>query len=408
MKVAAVIAEYNPFHNGHALQLERTRELTGATHVVAVMSGDFVQRGDAACVDKRTRALMAVRCGADLVVELPLPWAMAGAETFARGGVGIAAAVGCVDVLSFGSECGNIDLIRRTAELSDSEDARRLLKERLSEGASFAAARGAVLSEIAPECADILANPNDTLGVEYCRAINMIAPQMQPFCVQRKGAAHDSHAAHDGQPVSASYIRERLRAGAKPSDLAEYMPPSAAELLCEAAGEGRGPADISRLDRALLMRLRSMTVQQLAELPDVSEGLEHRIAECARRMSGADAGFAQLCDDIKCKRYTHARLRRILLSALLGITSADSEGTPPYIRVLAMNRRGQEILTASAAARGENGLPLITRYAQVSALDDRGRRIFELCADAADIYGLLLPEVPPAGSDRAYRLPVEQ
>ncbi len=407
MKLAAVIAEYNPFHNGHALHLTRTRELTGATHIAAIMSGDFVQRGDAACVDKRTRALMAVRCGADLVVELPLPWAMAGAEAFARGGVGLASALGCVDILSFGSECGDIDRVRRAAELSDSEEARQRLRERLNDGASFAAARGAALADFAPEYAGLLSNPNDTLGVEYCRAVNALAPHIRPFCVQRTGAAHDSPAAAVGQPVSASFLRRCLNESGDLSCLESHMPAAAAELLKETIGEGRAPADISRLDRALLHRIRSMTAEQLACLPDVSEGLEHRIADCARRIGGADAGFARLCDGIKCKRYTHARLRRVLLSAMLGLTAADAEGIPPYIRVLAMNRRGQEILTASAAARGENGLPVITRYAQVSGLDARGRRIFELGANAADLYGLMLPVVPPAGSDLSCRLPVE-
>jgi len=407
MKVAAVIAEYNPFHNGHALHLERTRELAGATHIVAVMSGDFVQRGDAACADKRTRALTAVRCGADLVLELPLPWAIAGAETFARGGVGIAAALGCVDILSFGSECGDIGLIARTAALTDSGEALLRLRERLDGGASFAAARSAALAQIAPECAALLSEPNDTLGVEYCRALSVLAPHIRPFCVQRTGAAHDSASAREGQPVSASYLRSRLSAGEDISALEGFMPAAAVQLLRETAAAGSCSADLRRLDRALLLRLRSMTAEELSVLPDVGEGLEHRIADCARRMSGTDAGFMRLCDEIKCKRYTHARLRRILLSALLGITAGDSDGTPPYLRVLAMNRRGQEILAAYAAAKGESGLPLITRYAQVSSLDGHGRRIFELCADAADVYGLLLPTVPPAGSDRAYRLPVE-
>lgn len=408
MKVAAVIAEYNPFHNGHALHLERTRELAGATHIAAIMSGSFVQRGDAACADKRTRALMAVRCGADLVLELPLPWAMAGAETFARGGVGIAAALGCVDILSFGSECGDIELIRRTAALSDSEDSLRLLRKYLSGGASFASARSAAIADISPECAAILSSPNDILGVEYCRSINTLAPNIQPFCVKRTGAAHDSLTADSSLPVSASYLRRRLAENCDSSLFERFMPEAAAALLREAVQERRATADIRRLDRALLHCLRTMSADQLSALPDVSEGLEHRIADCARRMSGADAGFDRLCDEIKCKRYTHARLRRILLSALLGITAADSAGTPPYLRVLAMNNRGREILTASSAARGETGIPLITRCAQVSALDERGRRVFELGASAADLFGLLLPEVTPAGSDYAYLLPVEK
>ena len=412
MKVAAVIAEYNPFHNGHALHLEMTREMTGASHVAAVMSGDFVQRGDVACMDKRSRAIAAVKGGADLVLELPLPWAMAGAETFARGGVGIAAALGCVEVLSFGSECGKIELIAETARLLDSDEARQTLRGKLEEGKSYAAARALSLYELSPACAELLSSPNDTLGVEYCRALNKYAPEIVPFCVRRLGAEHDQMAPEDkGLPVSASYLRMLLKRFAVFNDATAgfeaFVPPGSLQAIQQAENEGRLMPEISRLDRALLMKLRRMTAEELAALPDVGEGLEHRIADCAARASGADAGFASLCDSIRSRRYTHARVRRILLSALLGVTAADSEGLPPYIRVLAMNSRGKEILAASAAARGESGLPVISRYAQVSELDDRGKRIFRLGSDAADTMGLMLREITPSGSDMAYRLPVE-
>jgi len=405
MKTAAIIAEYNPFHKGHALHIERTRRQTGATHIAAVMSGNFVQRGDAACVGKRTRALMALRGGVDLVLELPLPWAMAGAQTFARGGVGIAAALGCTDVLSFGSECGDIDLIRRAAKLSDSAEAESKLRENLARGMTFAAARAQSLMNIDSECAALLSSPNDTLGVEYCRALAQYAPSIDPFCVNREGAAHDSAEPAEGSaPVSASYIRALLSRG----ELAAcegLLPAASYELLKEAAGKGETPADLSRLDRMLIMTLRTMDTEQLAALPDVAEGLEHRIARCAAQLSGEDAGFEKLCNEIKCKRYTHARLRRVLLSALLGITSADADGTPPYVRVLAMNSRGREILAACSAR--EEHLPIVTRAADAVSLDERGQRIFRLEALASDIFGLTLPCLPPAGADLSSRLAVE-
>lgn len=413
MKTAAVIAEYNPFHNGHALHLELTREQTGATHVVAIMSGDFVQRGEAACMDKRARALAAVRCGADLVVELPLPWAMAGAETFARGGVGLAAALECVDVLSFGSESGDLRLIRETARLLDSDRVRQSLREKLEQGMSYAAARALSLYEHSRECSELLSGANDTLGVEYCRALAQYAPDIAPFCVKRLGAEHDALGeGDDGLPVSASYLRMLLRRyNAVPlstGNLGRLIPAESLKIIEQAAGERRLMPDMKTLDRALLLKLRRMTLQELAALPDVNEGLEHRIADCAARAAGKDAGFSALCEQIKSRRYTHARVRRILLSALLGITAEDSRGLPPYIRVLAMNQRGKEILAASAAVRGEDGLPVITRYAQTAQLDERGRRIFELGSTAADTVGLMLPEVTPSGSDRAYKLPVEE
>ncbi len=406
MKTAAIIAEYNPFHRGHALHIERTRAQAGATHIVAVMSGNFVQRGDAACVDKHVRARMAVRGGADLVLELPLPWAMAGAQTFARGGVGIAAGLGCVDILSFGSECGDVERIRRAAALSESESALEQLRAGLEQGMTFAQARAQSLMSIDDDCAVLLSNPNDTLGVEYCRALEQYAPHVQPFCVKREGAAHDSQDAGDtGAPVSASYIRRLIKDG-KMADIEQHMPAKAYKLLCEAADDGELPTYLSSLDRALLMVLRSMSVDQLAALPDVTEGLEHRIARCAAEISGSDAGFERLCDEIKCKRYTHARIRRVLLAALLGLTAEDSLGTPPYLRVLAMNRRGREIL--AAASQTENALPVITRYSQVSGLDERAQRIFRLETYAADIYGLTRPDLPPAGTDITARLTVEE
>lgn len=405
MKAAAVIAEYNPFHRGHALHLERTRTQAGATHIVAVMSGNFVQRGDAACVDKHTRARMALRGGADLVVELPLPWAMAGAQTFARGGVALAAALGCVELLSFGSECGDGELIRRAAGLCETPEALQRLHEGLEQGMSYARARAYSLSEIDPDAARVLCDPNDTLGVEYCRALEQLAPHISPFCVRREGAAHDSAQAADAEmPVSASFIRSVLDGG-DVSSLCRHMPADAFALLEEAVLSGSAPARLSRLDRTLLLTLRSMTSQQLARLPDVTEGLEHRIARCAAEMSGSDCGFERLCDEIKCKRYTHARLRRILLSALLGLTAAHSMGTPPYLRVLAMNRRGRELLSAKQQCGAP--LPVITRSAQVTELDERGREIFNLETAAADIYGLTLDSVPEKGRDVSRRLWVE-
>lgn len=405
MKAAAIIAEYNPFHNGHALHIERTRALCGATHIAAIMSGDFVQRGDVACVDKHTRALMALRGGADLVVELPLPWAMAGAETFARGGVGLASALGCVETLSFGSERGDIELIRKAVELSDSSSVNARFREQIDAGASYASARAAALSAMSPECAQIFSGANDTLGVEYCRAINRYASDIEPFCIKRVGAGHDSASIPSSSlPVSASLLRRLLSEVETWESAAEllggHMPAAAVDLMGAALTESKAPADISRLDRALLMELRSMSIEQLSALPDVSEGLEHRIAECAARLSGSGAGFIRLSDEIKCKRYTHARIRRILLSALLGVVRDDSEGTPPYIRVLAMNRRGSEMLSACR-------LPVITRYAQVAQLDHRARRIFDLCTQASDIYGLTLPVVPSAGADLTTRLVLE-
>lgn len=387
MKLAAVIAEYNPFHSGHALHIEQTREQLGATHIAAIMSGNFVQRGDCACLPKQLRAKMALLGGADLVIELPLPWAVAGAEKFALGGVSLAEALGAVDILSFGSESGDIEMIKKTAQAADSPETAAALREMMSGGITFSAARAKAAESVLPGAGAVLRSPNDTLGVEYCKAINALDSGIEPVCILRRGAAHDGGV--EGGLASASFLREKLKSG---EDISSFIPPESFAPLGEFISAGNCPARLDRLDRAILYRLRTMTPQELAQLPDVSEGLENRIRKCVREAESTTA----LCDAVKVKRYTHARIRRIVLSALLGLNAEDSLGTPPYIRLLGMNSRGREILREAKPS-----LPVITRYADVSSLDDRGRHIFALEERASDIFGLALPVPLPCGTESA-------
>lgn len=403
MRAAAVIAEYNPFHRGHALQLARTRELFGATHIVAVMSGDFVQRGDCACLSKRTRAEMALRCGADLVVELPLPWCMAGAERFALGGAALAEALGCIDVLSFGSECGDIGLIREAARLASDEKVLALARELTGggNGMPFAAARTEAVRRLGGEaCAAVLSSPNDTLGLEYCRALARLGSKIEPVCVKREGAAHDEHVDVDADGAQTAYPSgAQLRAMLLDDTDISPLLPEAAEPFLEAVGRSDAPADIARADLVILNALRGMDAEAVRRLPDVSEGLEHRIT----REAAAAKSVAALCDAVSCKRYPRARIRRIVLSALLGITAEQAAGTPPYIRILGMNGRGRELLNAARPT-----LPVVTRRADAEKLDARGREIFALGMRAADVRGICTPEVQPCGSDAAYRMIVAE
>ncbi len=387
MKAAAIIAEYNPFHKGHHYHLNLTREQLGATHIVVIMSGNFVQRGDCACLPKQVRAKMALLGGADLVIELPLPWAVAGAEKFALGGVALAEALGVTDILSFGSETGNIELIKSTARAVTLPETGARLRRLMNEGVTFAAARARAVAEFMPEAEAVLRSPNDTLGVEYCKALNTLGSSIEPMCVNRRGAAHDSR--EIGDSVSASLIRERLNAG---EDVNEFIPSEALEPLKEALESGSAPALLERLDRTVLYRLRGMTAEEIALLPDVSEGLENRILRCARNA----ASVAELCDAVKVKRYTHARIRRIVLSALLGLTAQDSSGTPPYIRVLGMNGRGRELLHKASPS-----LPIITRHADASELNGTAQHILKLEEAAGDIFALALPTPACCGSDAA-------
>lgn len=390
MLTCGIIAEYNPFHLGHLHHITTARQQTGATHIVVVMSGNFVQRGEPALCDKFARAEMAVRSGADLVVELPLPFAMASAQIFAAGGVSLLGSLGA-DLISFGSECGDKSAISRAAEAIDSDSVRASMAALLDEGLTFAAAREQAVARHFGELSALLTHPNDTLAIEYVRALRMSGSSITPHAVQRLGTAHDGRP--EGQIASASYIRAGLRAGN--STATDYMPASAAEILRREAEAGCIVSDAKRAELLTLHALRGMTAEQIAALPDISEGLENRIYQAARSITEP----SELIDCIKTKRYTHARLRRICLAALLGITADMTAEPPPYIRVLAMNDRGAEIL---AAAKEQSHLPIITRSRDALDLTGRAKKLFEAECRSTDLYGLLTDKIQPCDRDMVH------
>ena len=392
-KTAAIIAEYNPFHNGHRYHILRTKELVGAESIVVIMSGNFVQRGDCAVADKFSRTRMALEGGADLVLELPLPFACAGAETFAAGGVGVADALGCVDYLSFGTECGSADTIAKAADAVSDESVRPELNALLSQGMPFASARTEAVRRLyGDDMAEILCMPNNTLAVEYIRSLKRLNSQIIPIGIPREGAAHDSDETA-GDMASATAIRRMICDGS-PDEAGRYVPQSTYRELHRMMAEGKAPADLRRCERAVLGRLRSMTREQIASLPDISEGLENRIYDCVRTARSLD----ELYDSIKSKRYSHARIRRIVLSAYLGVRSVHSEGLR-YIRLLGMNDRGKALLS-----RARPKLPLISSYRQVNALSQEARHQYMLECHADDLWALMTPEVQPCGADMTAKM----
>ncbi|WP_195984153.1 nucleotidyltransferase family protein [Clostridium sp. D33t1_170424_F3] len=387
MLIAGIICEYNPFHLGHMALIEETR-WQGATHIAAVMSGNFVQRGEPAILSKNARTRQALLCGADLVVELPLPWAMAGAEKFALGGVSLLDALGC-EQISFGSECGDAHRIFQLAGLLHSPAFPPVLREELATGATFARARErAVARIVGPETAALLSGANNTLGIEYAKAIRTLHSSMQLFTMKRVGAAHDSH--ENVSISSASRIRAMIHDGV---NFSSHMPHDAAKILLAEIQDGRAPAFLPRMERAILAKLRSMPQEDFAALPDVSEGLENRIYQSVHRAGSLD----ELYDLIKTKRYPLARIRRIVLSAFLGLTAAHAEGLPPYIRVLGMNRRGAEILHVSKMTTKR---PIVANTSDILSLDNLAKNMIELECKSTDIYALFLPDPPPCGWDR--------
>ena len=390
MRTAGIICEYNPFHRGHAWQIDALRTQLGVdTAVVCAMSGNFVQRGDFAILRAHARAEAAVRGGADLVLELPLPWAISSAEGFAAGGVGVLAATGTVDTLVFGSECGDTETLRAVAAVLESDAFAALLRQRLAEGTSFAAAREAAARELLGDRAAVLAQPNDILGVEYCKAIARQNAVMEPLALARRSVGHDGGAVEGF--ASASHIRRLLTNG---GNAAEFLTPESADIYARECAAGRAPVTMANAERAILSRLRALTEADFAACDSGGEGLYHRFYDAVQH----ETSIEDILAAAKSKRYAHARLRRLLLSAFLGLT-AELPTRIPYLRVLACNERGREVLKTMKTTAAA---PILTKSAQVRRLDAGAQRLFALTARAEEQYTLAYPSLAAAKPGSAW------
>ena len=378
MRVVGIVTEFNPFHNGHALLLERAREAMGEdTAVVCCMSGDFVQRGEAAVWSKFARAEAAARCGADLVFELPLPWALSSAEGFARGGVGLLAALGVVDCLCFGSECGETEPLERAAEALLSPALAAELRRELESGIPFAAARQRALAAVTDEeTARLVETPNNILAVEYIRTIYELGLDLGFMTVRREGAEHDGQG--EGSIRSASELRSRIAAGKSCSG---FMPDAALAVFEREAERGRGPVLMEALEPMLLARLRMLPDEEFSRLPDASEGLGNRLRAAVRDEPTLDGVLAAA----KSKRYALSRIRRMTMCACLGVREGMAEGVPPYARLLAASERGRELLRR---AQDKSRIPIITKAAAARQLPRDTLSVFELGSGARDLYVL--------------------
>lgn len=390
MNIAGIVAEYNPFHTGHQYQIQQTRALLGAdAGVVAVMSGNWVQQANCAIADKWTRARLALMGGADLVLELPTVWATASAEGFCQGAVDLLISTGVVDTLSFGSECGDVDRLEQVAACLAGPDYQVRLKDLLGSGAPYAVCRqNAVESLLGPERSELLATPNNNLGIEYIRALRNRNSTIRPMTILRRGAAHNSISSDKPDFLSATQIRRDLNAGVWET-AEDYLVPGSRTIL-----ESCSFPSMDRIERVLLARMRTMSAQDWALLPDsgAAEGLPQRLERAGRQCTS----IAQFLDSVKTKRYTHARLRRLLLWVYLGISAQERPEHPLYLRVLGFNQRGQEIL---ARMRKEATLPILTKPAHARDLPEKGRSLFEREARCTDLYDLCLETIPTPGRE---------
>ncbi len=375
MAIYGIIAEYNPFHNGHQYQINAIKQNDPDAKIVVAMSPNVVQRGDFALFDKWTRARAALVCGADLVLEIPSTFALATAERFAFGGVSVLNAVG-VDRLCFGSESGNLQALTDAVVLLEDAEVKEKLKRYLSEGNTFAKARSLAVKEKNEAAAECLNNPNDILAVEYIKAIAKLGAKIELYPVLRKSVEHLSESP-SGVFASASYIREHL----SEQSLMDFTPAPASEFFKAELKGGGFSNGLKSLETALVLKLRTMSKEQIAALFDVSEGLENRIWRAAREKSDLDS----LCDEIKTKRYTMARIRRILMYALLDFTKDKMTDSLPYIRVLGHNGRGLEIVSCKSAK-----LPVITSLSKARTLSEEAKNYAELEEKVSGVFALTL------------------
>lgn len=380
MKTMAIICEYNPFHNGHAYQISQHRSCCGVDCVIAVMSGNFVQRGAPALCDKWTRAKMALMGGCDLVLELPAVFAVQSAERFARGAVEMIDSMGFVDFLSFGSECGDIAALTRAAQVLLEPDFQAQVAKRMKSGTSYPAARAAALSDaLGGNCANLLARPNNLLAIEYLKNLLRLNSKTVPITLRRTAGHHQSIA--ENGFCSASHLRERITDG---DEIDGLIPQPALTAFREAVQAGKAPVRTDGLDPLVTYLLRTQPPDTLRRLPDMTEGLEGRFVAAGRSRHT----FSAIAEAVKTKRYTRTRIDRTLIHLLLGITKQDTELSPCYYRVLGANRTGTQLLRRLQSA---GAYPVITKTAGMAFEHPEAIRMFQVDCRATDVYSLLFP-----------------
>ena len=387
MVVSGVVCEYNPFHNGHRYMLDCMRK-DGATHIIGIMSGNFVQRGEPAICDKYLRAENAVRNGADLIIELPLPYAVGTAETFARGSVGLLDKLKCIDRLYFGSESG-IDELKACLDEAESSEFEEKIKVYLKEGLSYPTAFSEALNN------PVADTPNNVLALEYMKQLKTMNSRITPCSILRKGVQHDSSDAV-GSFLSASAIREGLREG---KDIDLFIPENTVEKMKFALESGEMPADVKKPELAILSKLRSMTAEDFSRIADVNEGLEYRLEKAVSQATSLD----ELHNLILTKRYTNAKIRRIILSAFLGVTKEMQSEIPDYINVLACNGNGIDIIRR---IKESSDITVITKHNESESLSNRDRKLYDFTDRCDDQFGLTLPKVRKCGYNREHKFEV--
>lgn len=404
--VLGIIAEYNPFHNGHLYHILESKKLAKTDYTVVVMSGNFVQRGDTSLVDKWIKAEMALNCGADLILELPTIYSISSAENFAEGSIKLLDSLGIIDVFSFGNEHCDISVLDDIANVlyKEPKEYSNLLSRELQKGLSFPKARENALMLYLNNIrryANVLSSSNNILGIEYLKALKRTKGFMQPLAINRYGTSYNSTSINNGF-ASATAIRELVKKRDF-IEVAKAMPNSSFNLLKDCVFKGKYVPDISKFEKEILYKFRTMSIQDINNLPDVNEGLDAVLKKAANSCNTLKEFF----NIAKTRRFTQTRLQRVCLYALLDITKKDmliSKRNSPYVRVLGFNKKGKELV--SEIHRLNPKLPIVTSVKKFmnSTSNKIAKSMLETDIKATNIYTLGYEYDSWANLDYTHRL----
>jgi len=395
MQAVGMIVEYNPFHNGHKWHLDAAKKQSGCPFAVGVMSGNFMQRGEPALFDKWKRAEMAIRGGVDLMIELPTVFAVRSAQYFATGGIRLLNSLGIVSHICFGAEHADLAVLNKIATAAEDVGVINDLHIHLQSGNTYAAALGKSLQSNYHLSPDIISSPNNILAIEYLRAIKKFAPQLIPLPVTRQQSQYRDTAL-TAPFASATAIRQGLlNSMSMANEISSTIPLTTLNIINKLLAEKRGPVTFSNLSNVILAQLRTASLEELEQIPSVSEGLHYKLRDSALRA----ANINQLLSLLKSKRYPYTRLQRIIIHALLRTNkeqlAAFDESGPLYARVLAFNQQGRLLLKH---INQHSTIPIITKTTHFLHSSQRDlsdltplQNMLAIDTVASDIYALGMP-----------------
>lgn len=376
MKLCGIIAEFNPFHLGHKVLIDEVKE--NFDGVIAVISGNIVQRGEFSVIDRRLKTKLALESGVDLVLELPLPFSALSAEKFASRGVFILDSLNIVDSLAFGVQTEQTNLLKKVAHFGNTDLAKELIDEKLKNNISYPVAyENVVKEELGISNPEIFNKGNNILAIEYLSALDKFSSSLKPFFVCR-----------NEDLLSAKKIRQLMLNG---ENFENYLPDFANDEIKKAIEEGNAPVSVSVSDRSYMAILRNLDINSIKNAPDVVGGLENRIMQAIENSEDFDEVIKKSSSNI----FTHSRIKRALVCACLQINKEDAFQMPSYIRALGHNEKGREILKS---VQSTCKLPIIMKTSDIKTLPSYSRRIFEINAKGDNLYNIFTPRLRPCNT----------